>query len=29
MYLVRKENIDDYYDFETGFISKGNDLLMI
>jgi CRISPR-associated endonuclease/helicase Cas3 len=29
MYLVRKENIDDYYDFETGFISKSNDFLMI
>jgi len=29
MYLVRKENIDDFYDFETGFILKSNDFLMI
>jgi CRISPR-associated endonuclease/helicase Cas3 len=29
MYLVKKENIDDYYDFETGFILKSNNYLMI
>jgi CRISPR-associated endonuclease/helicase Cas3 len=29
MYLVKKEIIDDYYDFETGFILKSDDVLII